>query len=114
MRVPHRLAVIVRVDIDEAWRHGQTVGIDLLTAVTRHFANRCDGAVLHRDVADKWRTAVAVHDRAAAYDDVEFAGHVSDPFHRLPSRTPPLLVGGDGGRGPRYWHCPLPPTPPAR
>ena len=78
MGVPHRLAVVMGVDVDEARRDRQAVGIDLLAAARRHLADFGDLAVLDRDVAAEGRSTVAIHDGAAAYDDVEFAGHVRD------------------------------------
>jgi hypothetical protein len=64
------------VDVDEARRDRQAGGVDFFPAGARDFPHLCDFAVLDRDVADKWRATIAVHDGATAYDDVVFVGHL--------------------------------------
>ena len=69
-RIPGRLAVIVGVDVDEARRDQQALGVDLLGALARHLADRGDLAVLDRDVGLARAAARAVGHRAAADDQI--------------------------------------------
>ena len=50
MRIPGRLAVIVGVDVDEARRDQQALGVDLLVGAAGDLADGGDLAVLHRDI----------------------------------------------------------------
>ena len=69
-RVPHRLAVVVRVHVDPAGRDQQAVGVDLAPGRALLAADRGDPAVRDRHVAGERRLAGAVDDGAAANDDV--------------------------------------------
>jgi hypothetical protein len=80
--VPGRLAVIVGVDVDEARRHDEAPGVDLLAARARHATDGGYAAFLDRDVALAWLAAGAVDDGAVADDEVESGCHGA-----LPVRT---------------------------
>src|ERR1019366_1106250 len=86
-RVPHRLAVVMRVEVDEAGRDGHAAGVDLIGAGagdgSSHGADRGDLAVLDGDVGDERGAAIAVHHGSAADDDIVFAGHGLFLFYRL-------------------------------
>ena len=78
MRVPGRLAVIVGVDIDEARRDQQPLGVDLLAASSSDHTDGGDLAVLDGDVRFARAGARAVRHRAAAHDQIVFR-HCSLP-----------------------------------
>ena len=73
--VPGRLAVIVGVDVDEARRDGEALGVDLLAPGAGHAADGGDAAVLHGDVGLARRTARAVEHGAVAHHQIELSGH---------------------------------------
>src|SRR5262245_54580993 len=77
--VPHRLGIVVSVDIDESRRHDTAPGVDLLRAPRRHLSDRGDAAVLDGDVPVTWGVARAVDDRTVSYNEVEIAGHAASP-----------------------------------
>src|SRR6516164_11175466 len=77
--VPHRLGIVVSVDIDESRRHNAAPGVDLLGAPRRHFSDRDDAAVLDGDVPVAWGFSRAVDDRTVSYNEVEIAGHAASP-----------------------------------
>src|SRR6516162_4002560 len=77
--VPHRLGIVVSVDIDESRRHDAAPGVDLLRAPLRHLSDRDDAAVLDGDVPVAWGVPRAVDDRAVSYNEIESAGHVASP-----------------------------------
>ena len=79
MRIPGGLAVIVGVDVDEARRDQQALGVDLLGALARDLADGGDPAVLDRDVGFANGRAGAVGQVAAAHDQIEFCRHVVSP-----------------------------------
>ena len=81
-RVPGRLAVVVGVDVDEAGRDQQALGIDFLAATAGDLADRRDPALLHRDVRLAQRRAAAVRHAAAAHDQIVFRRHVVSPGFR--------------------------------
>ena len=62
--IPRDLAVIVRVDVDEAGCHQQTRGIDLVAATPGDGADRTDAVPVDRNVSLPWRGAGAVDDHA--------------------------------------------------
>ena len=70
---PGRRAVIVRVNVDEARRDEQALGIDLLIGTAGDLAHRHDAAVLDRDVGLARLAAGAVDHRAAANDQPPLA-----------------------------------------
>ena len=86
MRIPGRLAVIVRVDVDEARRDQQALGVDLLVGAAGDLADGRDLAVLHRDVGFVQRRAGAVGNGAATDDEIEFLRHVR--FSRIAGSVP--------------------------
>src|ERR1700722_13025897 len=100
MRIPHRLAVVMRVDIDEAWRDRQARGVNLFRAAAGYRAHVSDLAVFDGDVGGERCAAVAVHHGAAADDDVEFTGHGRCLFLPVGSSVYPRAVGGKSGRRP--------------
>ena len=69
-RIPHRLAVVMRVHVDPAGRDQEAVGVDLAPARTQLAADRRDAVAHDGDVARKGRLAGAVDDLSAADDDV--------------------------------------------
>src|SRR5262245_14595830 len=77
--VPHRLGIVVSVDIDEPRRHDAAPGVDLLRATLRHLSDRDDAAVLYGNVPVAWSVPRAVHDRAVSYNEIEIAGHAPSP-----------------------------------
>src|SRR3954462_14314724 len=85
------------VDVDEAWGNGQADGIDFLVAATRYLADPGDAAVLHCNITEEGRSAIPVHDGAAADHEDEFAGHVLGSFVDLPqchtTRCDPSICG---------------------
>ena len=68
VRIPADLRIEMGVDVDEARRDGQPVGVDLAPALLRHLADRRDLAVAHRDVAREGSIARSVDDATAADD----------------------------------------------
>ena len=82
--VPGRLPVIVGVDVDEARRDGQPLGVDLLAPGAGDAADGSDAAVLHGDIGLARRTARAVEHGAVAHHQIELSGH--GPL--LQQRTP--------------------------
>jgi hypothetical protein len=90
MWIPGDLAVVVRVDIDEAGCHQQAVGIDLASRRPIDPAHGHDASVLHRDVTAVAGLARAVVEGSAANDQV---------VHALVSREdPPSEDNADGAR----------------
>ena len=94
MRIPGRLAVIVRMDVDEARRDQQALGVDLLGAAAGDLADGGDLAVLHRDIGFVQRRAGAVGHRAAADDQIEFLAMFVSPG------LPEVYLIVSGGRTP--------------
>ena len=82
--VPGRLPVIVGVDVDEARRDRQPLGVDLLAPGAGNAADGGDAAVLHGDIGLARRTARAVEHGAVAHHQIELSGH--GPL--LQQRTP--------------------------
>jgi endonuclease/exonuclease/phosphatase family metal-dependent hydrolase len=82
-RVPGGLAVVVRMDVDEARRDQQAAGVDLLSSGRVHRADCDDHAVGDGDVGHARRSAAAVDHRTAAKYQIVGCRH-----HRLPSFTP--------------------------
>src|SRR5262249_39225367 len=74
-RVPEDLRVVVRVDVDEARRHGMPTGVEL-AGTGQAITDPGDGVAGHRDIGATARRAGAVDDRAAADDEIR---HVSLP-----------------------------------
>ncbi|MBK6281237.1 MAG: hypothetical protein IPF57_25510 [Gammaproteobacteria bacterium] len=71
--IPEDLRVVVRVQVDEAGRDHQSVGVDHAPgARVRDLAHARDHAVPDADVTLPARIARAVHDHAVPDDDVEF------------------------------------------
>ena len=65
-RVPGNLAVEVGVDVDEAGRDQEAVGVDFFAAEVVDFTDRGDDAVVNRDVGLPGRRAGAVDDESVA------------------------------------------------
>src|SRR5919107_4378593 len=72
VRVPHRLPVVVGVDVHEARRDESAARVDLLAAAAGHFADGGDPPVLDGDVRLEGGAPGAVDDGAAADDEVSF------------------------------------------
>src|ERR1700722_13439822 len=83
MRIPHRLAVVMGVDVDEAGCDRQAACVDFVGGRANDAADRRDLAVGHGDVSLERRAAIAVHDGAAADDEIEIMGHGSFPCYRM-------------------------------
>ena len=73
--VPHRLPVVVRVDVDEAGCHQLALGVNLLGAVLGQAADRGDAAALDTDISLDRSSPSAVNHRATANDQIEFRCH---------------------------------------
>src|SRR6266540_3823899 len=86
MRIPGRLAVVMGMDIDEARRNQQALGVDLLGSAARDLADGRDLAVLHRDISFVQSSAGAVGYGAATDDEIEFLRHVR--FSRIAGSVP--------------------------
>ncbi|MNT32481.1 hypothetical protein D3C72_1683650 [compost metagenome] len=63
--VPHRLAVIVRMNVDESWRDQQAAGINLFASRPMHRADFHNAALVDRDVGFEKRRAQAIGDGAS-------------------------------------------------
>ena len=72
-RVPVQLRVVVGVDVDEARRDGQTVGVDDLARLdlVAERADLGDAAVVHCDIRGACRPARPVHDGAAPDEEID-------------------------------------------
>ena len=78
-RVPGDLAVVVRVDVDEAGRDREAGGVELLATGLVDGADRGDAAVVDGDVGER-RTSTAAVD------------HGSVPDHQIVHGSPPDVV----------------------
>jgi len=65
----------VRVDVDEARRHSQALGVDLLAPGAGNAADAGDAAILHGDIGLARLAAAAVDHRAVAHHQVKLSGH---------------------------------------
>src|SRR3546814_9251384 len=74
--VPGGLAVVVHVDVDEAGRDEQAIGVELLAAGAVDLPHGGHDAVAHRHVCGAGGGASAVH-HAATSDDQVVLGHRS-------------------------------------
>jgi hypothetical protein len=72
------------VDVDEARRDSEALGVDLLAPGAGNAADRGNAAVLHGDIGFARWTARAVEHGAVAHHQVELSGH--GPL--LQQRTP--------------------------
>src|ERR1044071_4604998 len=82
----------MRVDVDEARRDREALGIDLLAPGAVNAADRGDAAVLHGNIGLARRTARAVEHGAVAHDKIELSGQGITPFQTMrcgPSTLPP-------------------------
>jgi hypothetical protein len=68
--IPEELAVVVRVEVDEARREGEPPGVDLARAALGVTSDGGDASRRHRDVAAERRTARTVDDLRVANDEV--------------------------------------------
>src|SRR5262249_56453735 len=73
IRIPRRLAVVVRVDVDPAGRDDQPARVDLATALAGDVPGGGDAIAVDRDVAGARRRARAVDDGAPAQDEIVHA-----------------------------------------
>jgi hypothetical protein len=64
------VAIVMRVDIDEAGGHQVPLRIDLFRARSGDLADRADPPALDRDITFEAVAARSIDDRAAAYDEV--------------------------------------------
>ena len=69
-RVPCQLGVQMRVDVDEAGGHHQSVGVDLAQCRPVDSSNLDNTVTLDGNVGGPGRDAGAVHDRATADDQI--------------------------------------------
>jgi hypothetical protein len=74
LRIPGRLAVVMRVDVDPARGDDFARGVDLVRALAMNLPDGGDQPVLDRDVSSEARGAGAVDDRAVPDDEV-VSGH---------------------------------------
>ena len=70
MRIPADLRIQMGVQVDEAGRDDEALGVDFFLANALHFANGGDGTAVDGDVACDRRTAGAIDDGAVADDQV--------------------------------------------
>ena len=63
--IPEELAVVVRVDVDEARREDETCGVQLDVAALRHATDRRDAVAAHREVPARRLAAAAVAEERA-------------------------------------------------
>ena len=77
--VPHRLAVIVRVDVDKTGRHDPALGGDLLAPFRQPLADGADPALVDSHISFSRRATRAVDHRAAANDEIMRVGHAANP-----------------------------------
>ena len=98
LAVPGRLAVIVRVDVDEAGLDKPAVGVDFTMAGARHLAYLGDDAVGDRDIGGPSLGAASVDDSASADNEIMLThrfpfsdvGLEETYFVRLTSRHHPV------------------------
>src|SRR5581483_8195829 len=64
------LAVVVRMDVDEAGGHERPGSIDLALALARHRAHVDDATARYRDVGGAGRCTCAVDDGSTPYDEI--------------------------------------------
>ena len=103
-RVPGGLAVVVRVDVDEAGRDQQAAGVDLAPALADVVAHRGDGVAVDGDVGLAARRAGAVDDGAAADHEIVHGPELLRiprrvlPGHRARLRPPCAIRPWRAGR----------------
>ena len=96
-RVPGELRVVVGVDVDDARRDHQAVGVDhLVGRLAREPADGGDAPVADRDVGDLPGQAGAVDDEAAA--DQQVVGHESPASERRDRVDRAAGAAGDAQR----------------
>ena len=89
-RIPGRLAVVVRVDVDEARRHDQARGVDLAPGRAELGADRGDLSILHCDIGDQAWGARAVNHGSVSDDEVKHGGRIGPGgWSGLCSAVPP-------------------------
>ena len=76
VRIPRRLAVVVRVDVDPARREQQSGGIDLAPAGSDAVTDGGDDGAVHGEVGDAPRRPGAIHQRRAPDHEIV---HVLSP-----------------------------------
>src|SRR6266404_2310098 len=69
-RRPTRLAVVVRVYIDETGRHEETVGRELFITLVGDSTDFGNPAPPYGDIRGEWGTPGSVQDGAAPYDQI--------------------------------------------
>ena len=79
--IPGHLRVVVRVNVDDARRQSEAVGIDGPGSRILDLADVGDAAILHRKIGAPGLVAQAVDDRGAANDQID--------HHRLPPFSAP-------------------------
>jgi len=77
--VPGRLSVVVGVDVDEARRDGEPLGVDLLTAGAGKAAEGRDAAVLDAHIGLARLISRTVEQGAVADDKIELGGQGISP-----------------------------------
>ncbi len=90
-RIPRRLPVIVRVDVDEARRDELAARIDLLAARTRDLPDARNLAVGDGDIGRENGASFAVCDGAAPNDEVVLGGHGASPGYCFVNGLPVLI-----------------------
>src|SRR5262249_5190194 len=101
-RVPSDLCVIMSVQVDEAGRDNESIGVDnLLGKPRRSAANLCDLAILDVDIAAIARDAGTVDNGAAFNKDVNLR-HVLFPPHWVGTFWVPDREHRAGGHGPVF------------
>lgn len=69
--IPDDLPVVVRMDVDEAWRDDLAARVDLGGRARRDVADLGDQGAAHPDVGDPGRAAMPVHEQSAADDKIK-------------------------------------------
>src|SRR5262249_18472757 len=80
--IPHRLAIIVSVDIDETRRDQLAPRIEFVGAVFHDRADGRDAAAFDADIGLDRRASRAIDYATAPNDEVEFCCHRTPPSHR--------------------------------
>jgi len=89
-RIPHRLPIVVGMDVDPAGGHQKSAGIDLASSGSRLSADCCDPVAVYGEVSGKGWTAGTVYESASANNEVVHCPlpPIQPPIATLASRRP--------------------------
>src|SRR5262249_445491 len=83
-RIPEQLGVKMSMEVDETWRHCETIGIDYPLGLAADASGIHNAAIFHRHVAKIRRQSAAVIN-SAAFDQHVIAHEWPPSFAPLPS-----------------------------